>query len=51
MKYLRLYESYQPEIANEWAMRRAVAGELLTLPQVYASYIKDDRYQSFRELM
>jgi hypothetical protein len=51
MKHLKLYESYQPEIANEWAMRRAVAGELLTLPQVYSSYIKDDRFPSFKELM
>jgi hypothetical protein len=51
MKYLNLYENYKPEIANEWAMRRAVARDLLTLPQVYSSYIKDDRYPSFRELM
>ena len=51
MKYLNLYENYKPEIANEWAMRRAVAGNLLTLKQVYSSYIKDDRYPSFRELM
>lgn len=51
MKYLKLYESYQPEIANEWSMRKAMARDLLTLPQVYSSYIKDDRFPSFRELM
>lgn len=51
MKYLKLYENYKPEIANEWQMRRAMAGDLLTLPQAYSGYIKDDRFPRFRELM
>jgi hypothetical protein len=51
MKYIRLYESYQPEIANEWSTRKAIARDLLTLPQVYSSYITKGSFPSFRELM
>jgi hypothetical protein len=51
MKYLELYENYQPEIADESQMRKAIARNLLTLPQAYIKYIKDDHYPSFKELM
>jgi hypothetical protein len=51
MKHLELYESFKPEIASESQMRKATAGNLLTLPQTYIKYIKDDRYPSFKELM
>lgn len=51
MKHLKLYESYQPEIANEWRMRKAMARDLLTLPQVYSPYIAKGSFPSFKELM
>jgi hypothetical protein len=51
LKHLALFENWTPETAGEWQMRRAAASDLLTLPQVYARYIKDDRYPEFRELM
>ena len=51
MKHLKLYESYQPEIATERQVRKAKARDLDTLPKTYERYIKDDRYPGFRELM
>ena len=51
MKYLSLYENYKPEIANEWSMRKSMARDLLTLPEVYSPYITRGSFPSFRELM
>jgi hypothetical protein len=49
LKHLELFENWTPEI--EWQRRRAVFGDLYTLPQIYEKYIKEDRYPEFRELM
>jgi hypothetical protein len=51
MKHLDLFENWTPEIATEWQVRKAKARGLDTLPKAYESYIKDDRYPGFRELM
>ena len=51
MKHLDLFENWTPEIAGEWQVRKAKARGLDTLPKTYESYIKDNRYPGFRELM
>ena len=51
MRYLKLYEEHEPEIASSGQMRRAIAySSLPRLSQVYGNYINGDM-TSFRELM
>jgi hypothetical protein len=51
LTHVRLFENWEPEISSESQMRKAAAKNLLTLPQTYIKYIKDDRYPGFKELM
>jgi len=51
LKHIAIFENWEPEIAGESQMRKAIVRNFLTLPQAYIKYIKDDRYPSFKELM
>lgn len=53
MRYLKLYEEHEPEIASSGQMRKAIAADLPTLPQVYSKYLTNEReslFKSFKEL-